>query len=157
MWKLSVLFVHSGMVPPILLRNPEISFKGFFASLPPSTLLRSVLFRTINSDSSASRELFFLSCPLFERSSFFLKGENISTKYWWKSEKLVKGIKILQFRKGTVEILRERSRIRHFRWFLSLERRLVKCFDFKGITGVQKCPNNYLYKFFHKHLTRPPV
>ncbi len=60
---LSVLFVHSGIVPPILLRNPEISDKGFLASFPPSTLLKSDLFKTINSDSNASRELFFLSCP----------------------------------------------------------------------------------------------
>ena len=104
-----MLFVHSGMVPPILLRSPEISVKGFLASFPPSTLLRSDLFKTINSDSSASRELFFLSCPLFGRSSFFLKGENIVDETCMKGEKLVKGIAFLQIAKGTVEILRERS------------------------------------------------
>lgn len=116
--RLCVWFVHSGMVPPKLSRRlPELSLKDFLASLPPSTLAKSDLLRTVSSDSSAPSELFLESGPVLGRSSFFLpKGENIKRKVCCKMQvkKLLKGIPVLQIVKGTVEILRERSQICHF-------------------------------------------
>ena len=57
--KTSVQFVHSGIVPPRLFLSPEISVSERFASFPPSTLLKSALFKHLAQTEAHQENCFF--------------------------------------------------------------------------------------------------
>lgn len=71
-------------------------------------------------------------------------------------KKLLKGSLFLQIVKGTVEILRKRSPIRHFECFFNRKGSEVSCFHAYPLDSGNEVLHNFVQDFFIKHLTRAP-